>query len=245
MAGTFPTLSNGEVCMYPASRTVTVQTRVLRMLNDNEQRWRVCPTLSAWELNFSRLKIADVNTLRAFFETQKGQFDVTWSFPFNGATYNFCTFEQDEFTATETARLEWETTLRFRQVKKSGTYADTAVSMTYPTINNSVITQLPFGSGGRYLTTVNTLLCGMKITRAERDNAQRVWSCSYPLITNSEAQTLMDFFTAMGGRHRAFTFVDPQTGSSYTARFATDEYRRQFVNFNQNSVSLAIEQVTA
>jgi hypothetical protein len=242
MAGTFPTLSTGSVCMRPVTRTISAAVRVLRKLNDTEQRFRTAPILSGWELTYTRMKWADVETLRTFFETQKGAFDTTWSFPFDGATYNHLAFDQDEFMFSEQRLGRFDVSLRIRQVKKSGTYV-TSGTATYPTINGGVITQLPANTSLRYLTTRNDMASGLRFTRTERDNPLRAWMCSYPVITSTEAATLVDFFTSMGGRRDSFTFEDPNTGTDYTARFAQDEFRWQFVGHGISNVSLQIEQV--
>jgi hypothetical protein len=243
MAGTFPTLSSGNVLMYPATRTVAAVTRVLRSLDDSEKRFRCAPFISSWDLQYSALRIADVDTLAEFFDDQKGAYD-TWSFPFDGATYAHLCFDQDEFSATEAPLGQWSTTLRIRQVKQSGTY-NTGVAAVYPTIDGGVITQIPYTAARRYLTTRVDMPSGLRYSRHERDNPLLAWTCSYPAARNTEAGTLMNFFTSMGGKWRAFTFTDPQTEVEYTARFSQDEFSRRFVGFNQNNIVLQLEQVAA
>jgi hypothetical protein len=230
--------------MYPASRTVTAATQVIRYLDDSEKRFRCAPFLSGWELQFTNLRIADVDTLGGFFEDQKGAYDPTWSFPFDGTTYNHLAFDSDEFSATEAPLGRWAVNLKFSQVKQSGTY-DTTESPVYPTIDGGVITQIPFSFSKKYLTARVDMPSGLRYSRFERDNPLRAWMCSYPAIRNSEAGTLMDFFTSMGGKWRAFDFDDPETGNTHTARFSSDEFVRRFISKNQNSLVLQLEQVAA
>lgn len=244
MAGTFPTLSTGSVCMYPTSRSVSAACRILTTESGLEQRFRTAPFLSSWELQFNRLSLADLDSIRAFFETQKGAFDSTWVFPFDGTNYSYLCFDSDELIWQENRLNRFDVSVKIRQTKKSGTYA-TSGTPSYPTINGGVITQLPASYGVRYLTTRNDLETGLRDAWSERDDPLKPWVCEYPAITASEANQLLDFFTAMGGCYKSFTFTDPVTAATFTARFSQDKFTRKYVSYGVNSVTLQVEQVSA
>ena len=246
MAGTFPNLASGQTAMYPAQRAIALKCRTHRFVDDSEQRYAVAVPLNSWVLEYNSLKIADVNTLRAFFETQKGEFDKTWVFPFDGASFTAMTFEQDDFGYTEEATRPgyFNLQLRCRQVAKSGTYAS-GLAATFPTINGGVRTQLPFTTTLRFKSIKIDMDSGQKYAFAARAAALRSWSLNYSVITPAELATLQDFFCSMGGPLSPFTFRDPETAVDYTARFGSDVFNFRYVSKNHRSTSLQIEQLAA
>lgn len=242
MAGTFPTLSNGSIAMYPVTRRLSVPTRVVKFGADNEQRWRTAPILNGWDLTFNRLKLADRTTLETFFDTQKGAFDATWSFPFNGTSYTSMVFDQDEFTAVETFPNRYDINLRIKQVKKSGSYA-TGGAAVFPTLNNGIVTQRPFTASRAFRTIRNQMESGLQYARAERNNPLLSWGVEFSAITSTELGTLMDFFASMLGSYRTFSFTDPQSGTAYAnCRFAQDVFESRYVTKGQCATSLLIQQ---
>ena len=120
MAGTFPTLSSGQVCMYPVTRIARTLTREFRFADGSRQGWMTQGHMNSFELQFDGLSAADRATVRDFIDLQKGQFDKSWTFPFDGTNYAACQFEMDELSATEaeTAIGRYGFSLKIRQVKK-------------------------------------------------------------------------------------------------------------------------------
>lgn len=119
MAAHFPTLSCGNVLRYPATHGVEIPTGVIQFEDDSEQRWVRSPTLHQWSLVFSDLSEADLATIETFWLACKGAFDATWDITIGNTTYSYCTFLDDEFTPTETARGRFSLTLQVRQVRKN------------------------------------------------------------------------------------------------------------------------------
>lgn len=244
MAGTFPTLSNGQVCMYPVQRSVSVATKVIRFANDTQQRFQTAPILNAWVLEYRSLTWANLSTLRTFFQTQKGQFDKSWTFPFDGTSYTAMTFDQDDFTYTETAEAinRYSVSLRCRQVAKSGSYSS-GLSAVFPSIRTGVVTQLPFSTSERFKTFKVDMDSGQRYTYAARANPRRAWTLEFPALTNSELLTLMNFFLSMNGPLSTFSFTDPTTGSTYTTvRFADDTFTARYLSANVRAARVELEE---
>ena len=244
MAGTFPTLSSGAVCQYGITRSIASPVRILRAVDFSEQRYRTAQLLSGWQLVYRRLKLADVELLADFFDAQKGCFDTSWVFPFQGENYTAMTFDQDEFSATESALGQYDVSLKIRQTKTNHTYTASSPA-TYPEIAGGIITQLPYTAGRRYSTLRTDMQSGLRYTWSERDYPQLFWSCQYPVITSAEGDTLQYFFTSMKGCYRSFTFTDPNTAAAFTCRLAMQTFDRQFLSYDQNAVSMLVEQVAA
>lgn len=113
----FPSLKTGVVGMYPTTLGLSYKTEVVQFVNDTEQRWATWPGLGDFELVFTDVDGYDLSTLLDFFRSTKGQFDATWTLVMNGATYNNCTFMQDDFTFTEAKPERYSVTFRCRQEK--------------------------------------------------------------------------------------------------------------------------------
>jgi hypothetical protein len=65
--------------LYPLTRTVLFNTGANIAWAASEQRYRKIPPLTTLAFVYNNLTQADKNTLTAFFETQKGMFDSSWS----------------------------------------------------------------------------------------------------------------------------------------------------------------------
>lgn len=244
MAGTFPNLASGQVCFYPVERNLAIRTRVHRFANDQQQRWQTAPILNGWSLQYRRLSAADLGTLRTFFETQKGAFDKTWTFPFAGTNYTAMAFDQDDFTFTEDAAAigRYSLNLRLRQVAKSGSYA-TGLTASFPAIRTGVVTQLPFTTSLRFKTLRNDLPGGQRYSYAARSTPLRAWTLEFAAITPTELATLFDFFAAMLGGLRQFSFTDPRDGVTYTkCAFASEQLDIRYLSAGACQTRVDIEE---
>jgi hypothetical protein len=219
-------------------------TRVLTFANDTEQRFRCGAPRESWLLDFRSLRWADVAALRTFKDAQKGSFDKTWTFPFDGTSYTGCVFDDDSLTITEQAGAmkRWALSLRFRQVKTSATYSS-GVSPVFPQIRAGVTTQLPFVSTAAFKTYGLDVEIGQRYTYAARAIPLMSWALSFPALTQSELATLWNLFASVGGRFGTISFTDPNTGTTYpNCRFGQDSLQVRYLSAAVRSTSLQIEQ---
>ena len=103
MSGTLPTVRGGAQALYPVTRTVQFATDVAIALNATEQRFKRRPPLTTFSLPYARMNSTDTAAMKAFFESQKGEFDSTWSFTLGATTYSALTFLDEAFTVREEA----------------------------------------------------------------------------------------------------------------------------------------------
>lgn len=113
----FPTLKSGAVAMYGTTQTLAYNTGLVQFVNDAEQRWRGMPQLFRGTLNYTDLNGYDLGLLQEFFRSCKGRLDTTWSLTIDGQTWNDLTFDQDDFTYTESKPNLYACTLKVRQTR--------------------------------------------------------------------------------------------------------------------------------
>ena len=93
----FPTLSTGAVLQYPANKTYSFSTQVVRFIDGSDQRFREYPQyLHRWIVTLDLLNENELNGLREFFRIQNGaasQFSFTD--PWDGSVYPSCSLETD------------------------------------------------------------------------------------------------------------------------------------------------------
>ena len=237
MAGTFPTISRGDVCLYPVGRTLASATTVITFADDSELRFKSAAPMNAWVLTYPALIWADVDTLRTFFATQKGAFDSTWNFPFLGATYAACVFDQDEFSYERDQRGRYSVSLRFRQTKKGETPAALGA---FPSVR-----QTPLVAFECFETVRNDMPSGLRYSYANRGTALRKYTLNFPWIDETELGTVMTHFVNAGGRWKSFSFTDPNDLSSVTVRYASDTLEARYIDRRHCSMTVQLEQVAA
>ena len=105
MAGTFPTIKSGNaVVSFQTMRGPTYKTTVLQFLDKSEQRWQSMTALGHFNLVLTNIEGYDLSQIRAFWISQKGAFDFTWTLPalrVGDPTYAHCSFVDDSFEFVE------------------------------------------------------------------------------------------------------------------------------------------------
>ena len=113
----------------------------------------------------------------------------------------------------------------------------------FPTLDNAIVTQIPYTTVTRFTTTRNDQECGQRYAYSEKAAALRRWVLTYAAITDAELATLQAFWLARKGSWDSFDYTDPNTTNLLTAHFAQDEFSWQVIGKNQNALSLVIEEV--
>src|ERR1043165_26952 len=101
MSGTLPTVRGGVQALCPVTRRVEFLTDVAMAVNSTEQRAKRRPPLTRFVLPYTRINSTETAAMKAFFESQKGTFDTTWSFTLGATTYSHLTSEDPVFTCRE------------------------------------------------------------------------------------------------------------------------------------------------
>ena len=81
--------------------------------------------------------------------------------------------------------------------------------LVYPQLPDGALSQFPVVRSHRYRTLVNTAADGRAIKLADPGAETVEWQLTYCGLSDSEMQTLLQFFSDAEGSLNGFTFVDP------------------------------------
>ena len=258
MAGSLPTVRGGVQALCPVTRRVEFLTDVAIGLNASEQRARKRPPLTRFVLPYTRMSATDTAAMKAFFESQKGTFDSTWSFRLGSITYANLTFEEAEFTAREedATRTTYSFTLRARQTQNPGQTAS-AAGAAFPTLASGAGCMLPYQQVRRFAVLLNDNPIGMRYAytwfgaglagfppaHGDGTFSLRGWELNYPNLTDADLTTIEGHFRNQWGRWSQFSFTDPDDSTVYP-KCRYDDDVLQIVNNgpNLNSLTLRIRE---
>lgn len=120
---TFPSITFNRVAMYPLQRASGWKTKVLRFMNDKEQRWVQQTPKQDFILTYTGVDQSSYNTLKAFWVSMHGAdistFDIhLGTDPATGVVMNYSNlvFIDDDFAATQTKPNRWDIKLKVRAV---------------------------------------------------------------------------------------------------------------------------------
>lgn len=104
-------LTTQAIAKYPTAIQYGYTSRVIQFLGDQEQRFLVRGELFAAILRFTGMNGYDTSVLRTFFRSMAGMaasvdLTHTFSITLDGVTYNYCVFDQDDFSP-ETNQTEF------------------------------------------------------------------------------------------------------------------------------------------
>jgi hypothetical protein len=251
MAGTLPTVRGTAQALYPVTRRIEFLTDVAIALNYTEQRSKLRPPLTRFVFPYSRMTATDMASVRSFLESQKGQFDTSWSVTLGATTYNHLTLEDSVFEVLEQAETKttYGFTLRCRQTQNPGQTAGSPGG-TFPTLSAGVTCQLPYTQIRRYSVLLNdNPTSGNRYTwtwfggglSGFPTGSLHGWTLAYQVLSDADLATLETFYRNQWGRWSSFTFVDPETNISYSkCRFDDDALEISHQQPNVSSLTLKI-----
>jgi hypothetical protein len=79
----------------------------------------------------------------------------------------------------------------------------------FPQLSSGAIAQLPFRRTHNRRFITNLLESGEQLALADPSAATIQWNLQYVDLSDTEAQSLNDLFTACAGRYASFLFIDP------------------------------------
>jgi hypothetical protein len=113
---------------------------------------------------------------------------------------------------------------------------------TFPSIQPSIITQLPFGSTRRFRVASKVMEPGQHYAYYYDANPVASWLLTFETITTAELATLRTFWEGRGAWD-SFSFTDPDTGTTYTnCRFDGSTFEVGYLAPGQYSLKLAIQE---
>lgn len=114
---TFPTLKTGAVAQYPARKTETYSTQIVRFVDGSEQRFGdYGAPIHSWTIQVSLLDEAEMQLIRQFFRTQMGASGVfSFTDPWTGTVYANCSLDNSTLVETFDAEMRGQTQLIVRE----------------------------------------------------------------------------------------------------------------------------------
>ena len=252
MAGSLPTVRGGVQALCPVTRRVEFLTDVAIALNATEDRRKKRPPLTRFILPYTRVSATETAAFKAFFESQKGTFDSTWSFTLGASTFTNLTFEDDTFTAREEAATPgtYGFTLRARQTPNAGQTAG-AAGAAFPTLANGARAMLPYTQIRRFAVLLNTNPHGPQYAYTWYSGglsgfptgSLHGWELSYPVLSDADLASIEAHFRNQFGKWGLWSFQDPDDATVYTkCRYDIDGLEIVNVGPNQNSLTLRIQE---
>lgn len=245
MAGAFPTLSAGGSVFYPLTMRVSTLTRVLESPSGARQRFAVRAPMVEVQTTLPKLTAADVAAVDAFFDSQKGAFDSTWTLTFAGRTFTAMRFAGDEIRWTEDLPGRYSATLN-----ASGLYTLPAPVSSLPVLASGAVTRLGWSKARKFETSFTDMESGVRHALALRGGGfaaypstpARAWKLEYRGVTEALAFEVADRFATANGRYTGFSFPDPDSGTVYAdTHFASDMLEVNFRGYGNAAVTVELE----
>jgi hypothetical protein len=113
----FPTLKTGAIVQYPAARSRSFATQIVRFIDGSEQRYREFATpLRRWTVALDLLDEGELALLEEFFLLNEGQFgSFAFTDPWDGREYPDCSFEQGTYDLVLEAEMRGRTKLTIQE----------------------------------------------------------------------------------------------------------------------------------
>jgi hypothetical protein len=234
-----PTYPADPAPSFPVERTLEFDTAIVSGSNGTEQRWMRHPGRASWTLPYPYLSLAQRNALITFFEARAGAKE-TFDFVFLGVTYPNCYFESDSLAFTESQQGIITGSVKICQVTRA---ADAGVMpATFPVLASGNRVQLPY-EHGRTFDTVSVRTEGGRYAYSKRAGVLRTWSAGGTVLTLADATALWEMFGTAQGRYKSFSFVDPDSGATHTARFASDSLTWTYVDAGHHGVQVSLQEL--
>jgi hypothetical protein len=247
MAGGFPALAHGQTTQSGLLHKLEIRTDIQQFRSGAEQRYAISGLLNSFTMNLENLSAAEMTLVRNFFILQKGAYDSLWNIqltdPATGSErpYLYMAFDSDEFAARETKPARYAVSLN--AVQTAGETVTVDPQTDFPALATAAKWQLPSSSTIKYRTDRNDLEAGKRFSYYAWPDPLRKWALEFPIITDAELKTYVEFYLKQGGPVNEFSFADPDMATTYEhCRFAAGGITITRRSRDCNRLSLAIEQ---
>ncbi len=165
----------------------------------------------------------------------------------------YLTMEDMDFQAVESSPNPnlYAFSLKARQTKNPGCTA-AASGGAFPTFSAGVSAQLPYTLIRRYSVLISdNAISGTRYAwtwfggglSGFPTGSLHGWQLSFPMLPDVDLRLLEDHVRAQWGSYASFPFVDPETSTSYPhCRYSDDTFEVKHEQFNQNSVTVRIQE---
>jgi phage-related protein len=114
-----------------------------------------------------------------------------------------------------------------------------------PTFPSNLIPQFPINEATVYNTLKTDIPYGPSLRRRKWSSnvKKRMFDLKFHAMPKKEMQLLISFYVSMSGTLTSFTWVHPETSTSYTVRFSNDSLSMEEIGEDAFDVSVGFLEV--
>jgi hypothetical protein len=240
------------VIPYGSSRGLAVNVRMqmrgdLEVIRDLRSRVQ-----HSWQIPWSRLSRTNRTDLDAHFAAMRGR-KTTFTFvdPWESLQLGYeiaytVRYGGDSLVTSESAASRWGGSIELVEVDDFKPFP--TATMVFPALLYGNVVQLPYQLTRYYRTELGATEDLYEYSYEDFALAAGLqrWSVGGDLLSDAEAKTLLDFWSACGGPYRSFSFTEPETSVAYAhAHFAEKTISHQLNEYNSNSIRATAEYLRA
>jgi len=247
-----PVIRGTSTALYPFTQTFICQTGVSDSQSANPTRWVKGPPLVKFEFPYNPLNKTEKDALKTALTSAKGEYDDSLSATLGATEYDYLTFDNDEFSASEPHStiygVKWTLMQTLPQNWSPGAWGG-----AFPTLANGLRGQLPYTQRKRFQTITAKVEAGPHYPYAEfgggltgfPSDGLMAWEFGNPVLSDADANTLIAHFLANWGNCFPFQFTDSQEdGVTYSnVYYASPQLVVTRVNVNHTSVGVSLVQM--
>jgi len=94
-----------------------------------------------------------------------------------------------------------------------------------------------------FVTDIHTFESGKEQRRLKHAHSKSAFTLVFRTIVKTQVDDMLAFFQLQHGAHQTFTWVDPTNNTSYTVRFADDEFAYERVADDVYNVQIKLIQI--
>ena len=253
MATALPVIRGPSTALYPFRQIYTAQTGVSNAQSGATARQVKGLPLLRFEFGFNPVTQAQKNTLKAAFNSAKGEFTGG-----NGSagltvttdqTYTDLGFDADEFAATEKVPTQYGVKWALNQALPQN-LSPGASGGAYPLLGVGAMSLLPYTQKLRFQTIKSQMPSGPKYTYAEfgagglfPTGGLMSWTLDEPVLIDTDVATKIAHWLANWGDAFPFTFTDEDSVEYSNVYYASPTLTIERVDWNRSHVITELVQM--
>lgn len=240
-----------QQALYPFTRIVSCSTTVNTFFNGSEQRWANRVPLYNFILPMNVLNATDKSSWLTLHAEAKGEFEQNLTLTLGSTTYSNLALMSDDIVQTNSRTILFDQEIHLRQTLTPASYTPPSVGTSFPTFSWGGVAEMPYSQVSSFLTNMTDQPSGPRYAIALYNGGWtnfpstylRSWRITFPLLEQTDMNTLENFFLGVQGRLTSFSFTDPLDSTTYNnCRFDQDELQIQYLTLNQFSTEITIKQ---
>ena len=240
---------------YPLQRSLKYGISVNRFLDGSQQNYATSQALNRFSLSLTQLTQSQRDAFISSFNSAKGRWDNNLSFILNSITYSDLRFDSDQQASTESSPLYYNSSFDLVQTSPGALNTNPSPPTSwasYPVLNSPF--QLPYKPSINFVTSITQLDSGPSYTWSFPANHTTpvsatylpIFYLSYQSISDTDLNTLEQFYNYVQGPVCFFSFTDPDTTYATPITYPKCHFLNLSLDItynepNSSSVSVVIE----